>query len=45
MTSTPGLGVAIDATGTDAVAVGYGATYPVALVFMVIYTILLHMII
>ncbi len=42
MTSTPGLGAAIDATGTDEVASGYGATYPVALLFMVIWTILLH---
>jgi len=42
MTSTPGLGAAIDATGTDEVATGYGATYPVALLFMVIWTITLH---
>ncbi|SHM82521.1 putative transport protein [Caldanaerovirga acetigignens] len=42
MTSTPGLGAAIDATGTDEVATGYGATYPIALLFMVIWTILLH---
>ncbi|MGB9813275.1 MAG: YidE/YbjL duplication [Thermovenabulum sp.] len=42
MTSTPGLGAAIEATGTDEVATGYGATYPIALLFMVIWTILLH---
>lgn len=42
MTSTPGLGAAVDATGTDEVATGYGATYPAALLFMVIWTILLH---
>lgn len=42
MTSTPGLGAAIDATGTDDVAAGYGATYPFALLFMVIWTIVLH---
>lgn len=43
MTSTPGLGAAIDATKTEDVAVGYGATYPVALLGMVIFTSLLHM--
>uniref|UniRef100_UPI0038B52E08 aspartate-alanine antiporter-like transporter n=1 Tax=Thermacetogenium phaeum TaxID=85874 RepID=UPI0038B52E08 len=42
MTSTPGLGAAVDAAGTDEVATGYGATYPAALLFMVIWTILLH---
>lgn len=42
MTSTPGLGAAIDATGSDEVAAGYGATYPFALLFMVIWTIILH---
>ena len=43
MTSTPGLGAAIDATKTEDVAVGYGATYPVALLGMVIFTSMLHM--
>jgi len=42
MTSTPGLGAAIDATKTEDVAVGYGATYPVALLGMVVFTSLLH---
>jgi putative transport protein len=42
MTSTPGLGVAIDSVGSDDAAVGYGATYPFALLGMVIFTILLH---
>lgn len=42
MTSTPGLGAAIDSTQSDDVASGYGATYPVALFFMVLFTILLH---
>ena len=42
MTSTPGLGAAIDATGSDEVAAGYGATYPFALLFMVIWTVILH---
>lgn len=42
MTSTPGLGVAIDAVKSDNAAVGYGATYPFALLGMVIFTILLH---
>lgn len=38
MTSTPGLGAAIDATGGDDCSAGYGATYPVAIVCMVIFT-------
>jgi len=41
MTSTPGLGAAVEATGCDDVATGYGAVYPVALMSMVIFTILL----
>ncbi len=41
MTSTPGLGAAVEATGCDDVATGYGAVYPVALLSMVIYTIIL----
>ncbi|WP_368359678.1 hypothetical protein [Marinitoga lauensis] len=36
MTSTPGLGAAIDANDSEEVAVGYGATYPFALLGMVI---------
>lgn len=44
MTSTPGLGAAIDATGTDDVAAGYGATYPFGLLCTVIFVILLHMV-
>lgn len=42
MTSTPGLGAAIDAIGSDDPAAGYGATYPFALLGMVIFTIILH---
>ncbi len=42
MTSTPGLGAAIDAAGTDEVSAGYGAAYPVAIVCMVLFTTLLH---
>ncbi len=42
MTSTPGLGAAIDATNDSRVAAGYGATYPMALFCMVLFTILLH---
>jgi putative transport protein len=34
--------VAIDSVGSDDAAVGYGATYPFALLGMVIFTILLH---
>ncbi|CAH2211814.1 aspartate-alanine antiporter-like transporter [Tepidibacter aestuarii] len=42
MTSTPGLGAAIDAVGSDDPAAGYGATYPFALLGMVLFTIILH---
>jgi len=42
MTSTPGLGAAIDAVGSDDPAAGYGAVYPFALLGMVMFTILLH---
>lgn len=45
MTSTPGLGAAIDAAKSDDVAAGYGATYPFALIGMVLFTILLHKIV
>jgi len=38
MTSTPGLGAAIDSTSTDNVMAGYGSTYPSALLMMVLYT-------
>lgn len=37
MTSTPGLGAAIEATGTDEVGAGYGSSYPIALISMVIF--------
>lgn len=42
MTSTPGLGAAIDALDSDDPAAGYGATYPFALLGMIIFTIVLH---
>ncbi|WP_337955052.1 hypothetical protein [Garciella nitratireducens] len=42
MTSTPGLGAAIDAAKGDEPAAGYGATYPFALLGMVIFSIILH---
>lgn len=38
MTSTPGLGAAIEATGGEECSAGYGATYPMAIVCMVIFT-------
>lgn len=41
MTSTPGLGAAIDATKSEECAAGYGATYPVALFCMVLFTTLI----
>ncbi len=41
MTSTPGLGAATDALGSDDPGAGYGATYPFALFGMVIFSIIL----
>lgn len=38
MTSTPGLGAAIDSTGCDECSAGYGATYPAAIFCMVLFT-------
>lgn len=38
MTSTPGLATAIEATESDDVSISYGATYPFALFFMILYT-------
>ncbi|MFW6040664.1 MAG: hypothetical protein ACOC85_02395 [Thermoplasmatota archaeon] len=37
MTSTPGLGAAIESTGTEDIGAGYGSTYPFALLGMVIF--------
>lgn len=42
MTSTPGLGAAIEAVGSDEPAAGYGAIYPFALLGMVFFSIILH---
>ncbi|MCT4619423.1 MAG: hypothetical protein N4A62_08525 [Marinisporobacter sp.] len=42
MTSTPGLGAAMEATKSDDVAAGYGATYPFALLGMILFTIMLY---
>lgn len=42
MTSTPGLGAATEAVGSDDPGVGYGATYPFALLGMVLFSILLN---
>ncbi|HZK01331.1 MAG TPA: hypothetical protein VFC96_00535 [Anaerovoracaceae bacterium] len=42
MTSTPGLGAAVDAIGSDDPAAGYGATYPFALLGVILFSILLH---
>ena len=41
MTSTPGLGMALDSIGTDDPAAGYAATYPFALIGMVLFTIIM----
>jgi len=45
MTSTPGLGAAIKATGTEDVGSGYGSTYPSALLGMVIFARILSILI
>ena len=45
MTSTPGLGAAIKATGTEDVGAGYGSTYPFALLGMVIFARILSIVI
>lgn len=42
MTSTPGLGAATEAAGSDDPGAGYGATYPFALFGMVIFSIILN---
>lgn len=42
MTSTPGLGVAMDRTKSELPAIGYGASYPFAVVCMVIFSIILE---
>lgn len=42
MTSTPGLGAAASAIKSNEPGAGYGATYPFALLGMVIFTIILH---
>lgn len=42
MTSTPGMGAAVDALNSDKPAAGYGATYPFALLTKVILVIILH---
>lgn len=44
MTSTPGLGAAIETIGSDEPTAGYGAIYPFALLGMVIFPIVLHII-
>lgn len=42
MTSAPGLGAAIDALDCDEPAVSYGATQPLATLFMVIFSLIIH---
>lgn len=42
MTSAPGLGAAVDALECDEPAVSYGATQPLATLFMVIFSIIIH---
>jgi putative transport protein len=42
MTSTPGLGAAVDAMKSEKPAAGYGATYPFGLLAKIIAVIILH---
>lgn len=42
MTSTPGLGAAIDSTGCNEVAGGYGSTYPIGLLCKVMLVLLMN---
>lgn len=42
MTSTPGLGMAVDSIGSDDPATGYAAAYPFALICMVLFTIIMY---
>lgn len=42
MTSTPGLGAAIDSTGSNEAAGGYGSTYPLGLLCKVILVLMLY---
>ena len=42
MTSAPGLGAAVDALECDEPAVSYGATQPLATLFIVIFSIIIH---
>lgn len=41
-TNTSGLGVAIDATGSDHPSIGYAATYPFAVIMKVMYSVLIQ---
>ena len=42
MTSTPGLGIAVDFIGSDEPAAGYAASYPSAIAGMVIFTVIMY---
>lgn len=42
MTSTPGLGASIECFDEKEVVAGYGATYPFALIFMIVFTNILY---
>ncbi len=45
MTSTPGLGAAIDSTGCNEVAGGYGSTYPIGLLCKVLLVLMMNRIV
>lgn len=45
MTNTTGMGTLLEVLDSDDAATGYGATFPFAVIGMVVFTILLHMII
>ncbi|HHW93784.1 MAG TPA: hypothetical protein GX734_04735 [Clostridiaceae bacterium] len=42
MTNTSGLGIAVDAAGCEYPSIGYAASYPFAVVMMVIYTVMIQ---
>lgn len=44
MTSTPGLSIAVDTLDSNDPAVGYGATYPIGLIGMITFAIILNII-
>jgi len=42
LTNTTGMGTLLDVLDSDDAATGYGATFPFAMIGMVLFTIILH---